>query len=299
VDELPVRGRIVRYAPSQGGGDTREAPELVRRVARAGESFEQPAPDDVKRLLALYAPVFEVDEAVPEDRIGMVRIDASGAAVIDPGSTQVYGRVAYTRAGGRVLPQVVYTAWFPGRPKTSTFDMLGGKFDAVVWRVTLDQDGTARVYDTMHACGCYHMFFPTPPVGVRPRPQSLDEWALVPQQLPGMAPGERVRLRIASGSHYVVRVLPDLAGAAAEARTYAIEPEAALRSLPAPDGTRRSLYGPDGIVPGSERGERYLFWPMGIAEPGAMRQWGRHATAFVGRRHFDDADLFPRYFILD
>ena len=24
---------------------------------------------------------------------------------------------------------------------------------------------------------------------------------------------------------------------------------------------------------------------MGIRSPGAMRQWGRHPTAFVGRRH--------------
>jgi hypothetical protein len=27
-----------------------------------------------------------------------------------------------------------------------------------------------------------------------------------------------------------------------------------------------------------------------------MRQWGTHATAFVGRRHFDDADLIERRF---
>lgn len=26
------------------------------------------------------------------------------------------------------------------------------------------------------------------------------------------------------------------------------------------------------------------------------RQWGRHATAFVGRRHFDDPLLLDRYF---
>jgi hypothetical protein len=51
-------------------------------------------------------------------------------------------------------------------------------------------------------------------------------------------------------------------------------------------------------VPGSERGERWLFWPMGVPEPGAMRQWGRHATAFVGRRHFDDPWLLERYFML-
>jgi hypothetical protein len=38
---------------------------------------------------------------------------------------------------------------------------------------------------------------------------------------------------------------------------------------------------------------------MGIASAGAMRQWGRHATAFVGRRHFDDADLFEKRFVFD
>jgi hypothetical protein len=50
---------------------------------------------------------------------------------------------------------------------------------------------------------------------------------------------------------------------------------------------------------GTERAERFLFWPMGIASAGAMRQWGRQATAFVGRRHFDDADLLERRFRLD
>jgi hypothetical protein len=35
---------------------------------------------------------------------------------------------------------------------------------------------------------------------------------------------------------------------------------------------------------------------MGIESAGAMRQWGRHATAFVGRRHFDEAQLIERYF---
>jgi hypothetical protein len=43
-------------------------------------------------------------------------------------------------------------------------------------------------------------------------------------------------------------------------------------------------------------GERSLFWPTGVPEPGAMRQWGRNSTAFVGRRHFDASDLFDKYF---
>ena len=71
-----------------------------------------------------------------------------------------------------------------------------------------------------------------------------------------------------------------------------------LRVLPLPGGGSRSAFGPDGLVPGTQRGERFLFWPMGIASAGQMRQWGTHATAFVGRRHFDDADLIDRRFRL-
>jgi hypothetical protein len=29
-----------------------------------------------------------------------------------------------------------------------------------------------------------------------------------------------------------------------------------------------------------------------------MRQWGRHATAFIGKRHFDDARLMEERFDL-
>jgi hypothetical protein len=72
-----------------------------------------------------------------------------------------------------------------------------------------------------------------------------------------------------------------------------------LRSLPHPGGAHASAFGPQGLIAGTERLERFFFWPMGIASAGAMRQWGRHATAFVGRRHFDDADLLERRFELD
>jgi hypothetical protein len=53
-----------------------------------------------------------------------------------------------------------------------------------------------------------------------------------------------------------------------------------------------------GIVHASDRPERYWFWPLGIPSAGAMRQWGHHATAFVGRRHFDEPFLVERYFAL-
>jgi hypothetical protein len=43
--------------------------------------------------------------------------------------------------------------------------------------------------------------------------------------------------------------------------------------------------------------ERFILWPTGVVSPGAMRQWGRHAVAFVGERHFDDPDFMDRIFV--
>jgi hypothetical protein len=104
-------------------------------------------------------------------------------------------------------------------------------------------------------------------------------------------------VRLASRTHYIERV-GVVRGADSLVR-YTFYPYDALRSVPDLRGGKRSIFGPDGIVAGTERKERFLYWPMGIASAGAMRQWGRHATAFVGRRHFDDADLLERRFELD
>lgn len=106
-------------------------------------------------------------------------------------------------------------------------------------------------------------------------------------------PGRAV-VRIASRSHYLQRV--HFEPSAGPGMEYRLEEYALLRSLPAAGGGGRSLFGEDGLVSGSERPERWIFWPMGVPSAGAMRQWGLHATAFVGRRHFDDPGLISRYF---
>lgn len=118
-----------------------------------------------------------------------------------------------------------------------------------------------------------------------------------PQSLPRLAEGERPVVRIASGTHYIEGV--GVVGGTDSLVRYELRPYAELRSVMRYAGGRASIFGPDGLVPGTERAERFLFWPMGIHSAGAMRQWGRHATAFVGRRHFDDADLFERRFRFD
>jgi hypothetical protein len=60
---------------------------------------------------------------------------------------------------------------------------------------------------------------------------------------------------------------------------------------------RQSMFGQDSIAPGSKKLERFILWPTGVLSPGAIRQWGRHAVAFAGKRHFDDPFFMDRMFV--
>jgi len=241
-----------------------------------------------------HAPMLEIETVDDYDRLGTPTLDDDGSPQVDIAHPLGYVRVERTMVGGQALTQLVYSYWFPGRPLKGAFDPLGGRLDGITWRVTLAPDGRPLVYDTIHNCGCYHQFFPSPRAVPKPRPDTIDEWAFIPQQLPDVGPTQRVSLRVASRTHYLQRV--SVVDGVAPGIGYAFALDSDLRSITLRDGTRRSLFGPDGIVAGTERGERWYFWPMGVSEPGAMRQWGRHATAFVGRRQFDDAHLLDRYF---
>jgi hypothetical protein len=128
-----------------------------------------------------------------------------------------------------------------------------------------------------------------------PAPRPSTEWAFIPAALPAIAESERLVLTLRSRSHYLANVRP---ATATTGTIYDFAEYDELRTLPLPQGGTRSLFGPDGLIAGTERGERFLFWPMGIASPGAMRQSGTQATAFVGRRHFDDADILEKRFRL-
>jgi hypothetical protein len=207
----------------------------------------------------------------------------------------VYRKLALTRYGGETLVQLVYLAWFSERPRAKSLDLLAGRLDGIFWRITLSTHGDPLVYDTIHPCGCFHMFFPVPGVEPLPPPATGIEWAFVPDRAPKLPDGARLVLRLATRTHYLVNMAADGGGAGL---TYEFADYDELRSMPAGAGKRRSAFRPDALVPGTERGERVFFWPMGVPSAGAMRQWGHHATAFVGRRHFDDVDLIERRFRL-
>jgi hypothetical protein len=301
VEALPRRGRLVHYTLESGEERLSSAriATMLGRAARNPLGIPLLAPAEQRQLAATFAPDLIVDEVDENDRVGVPGFAADGSRIVDSRHPAVFVRTASARIGNRTLPQIVYTFWFKARPLISAFDLLGGQLDGLVWRVTLGEDGTPRLFDSIHPCGCYHQFFPTPLAAARDLPPTIEETAFIPQRLPALGASDRIQLRVESGTHFLQRILIGTAIASDPPRAYSLNADDDLRRLPLPAGGTRSFFGPDGIVPGSERGERYLFWPMGIAEPGAMRQWGRHATAFVGRRHFDDPFLIERYFALE
>ncbi len=294
VDELAVHGELVRYEPPEG--QPLAQAEIAALLAASRDRLGRPWPrgEARKRLFDSFAPAWEVDVVSGDDRIG-VPFWPPGAdtAEVDTDRPRVYRHLSHVRWGEQTLLQLNYVVWFPARPKTGFFDYLGGHFDGVIWRVTLAADGAPLMYDTIHTCGCYHTFYPARPMTVADSGLYY-EGAFAPLEHPLEPEGERMVIRLEHRTHYTEHV-GGPADPAAEVLVHDWGEYNELRSLPAGD-QRRSLFTPRGMVAGTERGERWFLWPMGIANPGAMRQWGRHATAFIGRRHFDDVDVFERDF---
>lgn len=332
----PDFDRVVnqRYVPQAPSASPEESVATARQVLAAAPVDALGIPQlDEARTLALaraYAPVFDIATSAEHDRFGPLQwIDLGG--LVWPGSDRywldvdssqpvVYHRLAFTRYGEAVLPQIVYSIWFPERSALDGGDWEAGRLDGLVWRVTLDPQGEPLMYDAVHPSGCCHQFFPTSrlmPKAVPPT-QDVGEWAFLPLGMPvdrwigaRREPGSAsqpppvvasLALRVATHGHQLV-------GIGGPTRTwgepmglnpgYRLVPGDQLRSLPRPGGSSRSIYDPDGLVVGSERFLRFVLWPAGIASAGTLRQHGRQPTAFIGRRHFDDADLIERRFRWD
>ncbi|QCB48060.1 hypothetical protein E5678_19745 [Hydrogenophaga sp. PAMC20947] len=272
---------------------------LMEAVSADALGIPRPTEAQSLSLLQAYAPEIEVAQRGPFDLLGRLHWGDAVAPQVDAAHPTVYARVAHTRYGQTTLLQLVYSAWFSERPAEGPFDLLSGAVDGVVMRLTLAPDGRPLLADSIHACGCYHLFVPAQALVPRPAPGLGEEWAFAPIRLPALAPGERLLWRLASGSHMVESVTAAPQGIEVSAGGYQLVEEDQLRSLSVPEGGRRSAFAPDGIMPGTQRGERVFFWPMGIASPGAMRQWGRQPTAFVGRRHFDEPRLIEERFEIE
>lgn len=292
LSELPRRGELTlwRAAPAAqlqypaGTLDLRTRPrDRLGRIGLLGS--------EVEHLAQVHAPALWIDSAGDHDRPGTPVHGANGPGV-DARQPVVYYLAALTRFGGRSLLQFNYFVWFSERLRERPGDGAAGVIDGLIWRVTLDERGQPLFYDTIHACGCYHYGYP---VQALQRREDADSGRLLLPQ--AEVPQGEVALRLESGTHALQRVVAVADAAAEQAGAYALRPYEQLLTLPHPDGGTRSFFGPEGFVAGSERAERLWLWPSGVRNAGAMRQWGRHATAFVGKAHFDDPFLLEDVFV--
>lgn len=240
---------------------------------------------EVVHLAHTHAPVLWIESSGNRDRLGAAVHTAKGP---DADATQpvVYFLTGLTRFGGRNLLQITYFAWFPGD--------AGGPMDGLIWRVTLDEQGRPLVHDTIHASGGAHYLFP---VSRLQRREDAGDSMFMPQK--DGAPQGSVAVRLRSGTHEVVRVVradEDAVKASPHAR-YELRPYEDLLNLPDPAGGVRSFFDAEGFVAGTERSQEFWSFPSGVKKPGALRQWGHHPTALVGREHFDDPFLLEKTFI--
>lgn len=283
--QLARHGTVQRW--SSGNGAVPDPARVRQLVDGARDALDIPRPGAAaaSELLETFAPSWEIDVVDDNDRIGTpFRYPRVG---VDTGRPVEYRLLSHMRHGERVLLQLDYVVWLPARPGN---DMYAGTLDGLIWRVTLGADGEVLLYDSIHSCGCYHQYFPGPALALRDAlPRHYFEAPLVPQA----APRQPLVIRLSHAEHAIERVYHD--DRAQPPRLLATAAYALLRALPAEQGGG-SLFGRHGIVPGTGRGERFVLWPMGIRSPGAMRQWGRHPVAFVGRRHFDDPWLLDTLF---
>ena len=297
-DYQPQYPRTV-YKPNQDPQYSDSQLTALMKASRLRSALGIPrfSHDERATLFATFAPVWVVEQRGDDDQIGIPGRGESG--LMFEAQPVVYQKLSYTRWGSLSLPQLSYLIWFPRRTASGSWDILAGELDGLLWRVTLDAQGKPMLYDSIHPCGCFHLWFPVRGQ-LSPRPSSD-----ISGEKPAIGMSLRRELRhpalsIAAGSHYLVGIRPWGYGhehdhSELDSQVYEWRDYASLLT-PSPSGHR--LFSPTGLVTGSERPERFLLWPMGVPSPGAMREWGHHATAFQGRRHFDDPNLLDRYFVI-
>lgn len=240
-------------------------------------------------LLDHYSPLFDVETLSADDLPGALALDSRGNPFIDTTQPSLYRDLSYTRFNGAILPQLNYTLWFPARTAKGDFDPYAGPFDAVKIRITFDEKGAPFILDTIHQCGCYHMVYALNPTLTFIQ---RDDEMPIQNTLPPPSPQETFLISLTAGEH----MISDIAVTNNTSTDIALVPQSALSimTLKTPAGVTKSPFGDEGILKQSARGERWFLWPFGVRSPGAMRQDGHHAIAFIGERHFDDAFLFEQ-----
>lgn len=285
----------IRYVPAVSTDSKPSPSDILKTTGRDAIGIPEYSSKDKQILFDFFAPVWEVQTEGDFDRIGTPFWTADKNLAIDTNRPIGFQLISFARFKGKILTQLNYVVWFPARPKEGIFDIYGGLLDGLIYRVTLDSDGQALLYETVHSCGCYHKFYPTERLQVLKKIDYAEKPIVL--KAPAADPDSaRMVIALETRTHYVKSLYTLPREMKTTAVSYAFADYDQLRSLKYSERENRSFFREDSIVPGSERLERYLLWPTGVLSPGAMRQWGRHSVAFVGKRHFDDPNLIEKIF---
>ncbi|UCE52771.1 MAG: hypothetical protein JSV31_26540 [Desulfobacterales bacterium] len=293
-NEPPVNWQTIRYVPDQTS-DWKSVRQIFAAAKRDALGIPYYSPEQREALFRMYAPLWEIQIQSDDDRIGTPIWTGKGVLDVDTHKPQAYALLSFTRFGKQILTQLNYIIWFPSRPKQSDWDLYGGLLDGLNYRVTLDSDGAPLLYETVHNCGCYYKAYPTERLQVRAKIDYAEPPLIF--KAPDLDRSiDLMTVAMESRTHYVQHLYPLSREMQPEAVAYSLAEYGQLRSLPYSGMDRRSMFDQYSLAPGSDRLERFILWPTGVLSPGGMRQWGRHAVAFVGRRHFDDPFYMDRMF---
>jgi hypothetical protein len=290
-EKLPAEGTLRTYRPPPGPG--RDAREVIEASRRNPLGVPRPTVSEARDLAVRYAPVIIQDEAAPYDRLGRIVWKGDEPAV-DGERPAVYYYLSHARVKGEPVLQVNYVFWYPARAGDQAPSIEHGRLDGLTLRLSFEPGGRLFMIDLMNNCGCYHVFIPAKDRVIRTIRRYYENDPFAPQGLPEFEAGQSPAVRIMSGWHQAQRILA--LAPPREAIPYELIPYEQLESLDRAEGRRESLFDMEGIAKGSERVERFIFFPTGIPSIGSMRQRGHHAITLSERTHFDEPGLFEHYF---
>jgi hypothetical protein len=287
VDQLPARAPLRLWKVSKVE-DLSLVPNVYKGMLPDELGFPGLTDSQWRALAEHHAPRLWIETASTDDEPAQP-VHTPRGVTADPARHSSNYHITFTRFGGIPLTQINYLFWFRGSDKAP--------LDGFIWRVTLDPQAKPLVYESLHTSGRDHRIFPVQALQRR----TTDDGAAEPVAVaPQLAPDHHPTLRVAATTHEILRVLgpgDEPIDAQGVTQTYALTRYEDLMALPRPEGGTRSLFGPDGIVPGPHAEDPIGGRASGIPEPGALRALSRLPVAHVGRRHFDEAFLLESVFL--
>ena len=238
-------------------------------------------PESGDTLLTKHAPIFLIEENQKNyNRIGTptVRTDASGNTdiYIDTSRATIYTMTQDFETSKGRYTNLIYRVHFPQTPLPH---ITAGKNVGLFVYVTLNSEHEAILITTLHTCGCFLAFMPTPklPESAWPTGWQTNHQTVYGEELPGLIDSkdskQRLIINLRSETHRVMNVRyanqADYENIARLAMH--MNPMAELDHLPTANKQTASFFATEGlrkgIVKGSKKPLEMIFMGLLAMDP--------------------------------